>query len=188
MTEELLEPYLRKIRISKIKKHIPADSILCDVGCGANANFLQDISYYISEGYGFDKKIGDKRISNIYIKNADIEVQIPLEDRYVDCVTMLAVLEHLSSPEKALSECVRILRPNGILVLTTPAPRSKPLLEFLSFNLGIVSPAEIADHKHYYSKKELFDLFSGAGLTEIKCKSFEFGLNNIAMAFKRGSK
>jgi ubiquinone/menaquinone biosynthesis C-methylase UbiE len=188
MTEELLEPYLRKIRINKIKKHIPADGILCDVGCGFNASFLRDISDYVSEGYGFDKKIEETRINNIHVKNADIEVRIPLEDRYVDCVTMLAVFEHLNHPKRVLSECVRILKPKGTLVLTTPAPMSKPLLEFLSFKLGIVSPAEIADHKHYYSKKELFDLLQGAGLTDIKCNSFEFGLNNMAIAFKRGNK
>jgi len=185
MTEELLEPYLRKIRISKIRKYIPKDAILCDVGCGFNARFLQDVSHYISKGYGFDKKIEDKSIGNIHIKNADIADRIPLYDETIDCVTLLAVLEHLSDSKKVLSECHRILKPEGVLILTTPSPMSKPLLEFLSFKLGIVSPAEIADHKHYYSGKELHDLLIGTGFGGIKCNSFEFGLNNMAIAFKR---
>jgi SAM-dependent methyltransferase len=185
MTEELLEPYLRKLRIGKIIKHIPENCILCDVGCGFEAKFLQDVSHYIYKGYGFDKKIEDRCIDNIYIKNIDIADLIPLEDETIDCVTMLAVLEHLSDPKKVLFECYRILKPGGVLILTTPAPKSKPLLEFLSFRLRIVSPIEIADHKHYYSIGELLDLLIGTGFKGVKCSSFEFGLNNIAIAFKR---
>jgi ubiquinone/menaquinone biosynthesis C-methylase UbiE len=188
MTEELLEPYLRKLRISKIKEYLPENCILCDVGCGFNARFLKDVSHYISKGYGFDKKIEDKQIGNIHIENADISDRIPLADETIDCITLLAVLEHLSESKKVLSECHRILRRGGILILTTPSPISKPLLEFLSFRLGIVSPAEIADHKHYYSKKELYDLLIDLGFKEIKCTSFEFGLNNMVIAFKRDYK
>lgn len=188
MTEELLEPYLRKIRIRKIRRYIPDDAVLCDIGCGFCAGFLQDISHHISKGYGFDKKIEEKSIGNIYIKNADISDCIPLEDETIDCVTLLAVLEHLSDSKKVLFECNRILKSGGILILTTPSLKSKPLLEFLSFKLGIVSPVEIADHKHYYSKRELKDLLTCSGFCVIKCNSFEFGLNNMLIATKKDRK
>lgn len=184
MKEELLEPILRKIRINKIKKNIPKNCILCDVGCGFNAKFLLDVSDYISEGYGFDKKIDNKWINNIYIQNAEITDNIPLEDASVDCVTLLAVLEHLNNPTKVLSELYRILKFGGVLILTTPSPFSKPILEFLSFKLKIVSPVEIADHKHYYSKKELIKILEDMGFKNIEAHSFECGLNNLAVAFK----
>lgn len=184
MKEELLEPILRRIRISKIRKHVPKNCILCDIGCGFNAKFLLDISDYISEGYGFDKKIDNKRINNICIQNAEIANNIPLEDESVDCVTLLAVLEHLNNATKVLSECFRILKFGGVLILTTPSPFSKPILEFLSFKLKIVSPVEIADHKHYYSKEELVKIHECVGFKNIETHSFEFGLNNLAVAFK----
>jgi ubiquinone/menaquinone biosynthesis C-methylase UbiE len=184
MNEELLEPYLRKLRIGKIRRFIPKGGVLCDVGCGFNASFLRDISQSISKGYGFDRKIEDRSFGNIYIKNCDIEDCIPLDNETVDCITMLAVLEHLTDSKKVLFESYRILRPSGVLILTTPSPVSKPLLEFLSFKLNIVSPDEIADHKHYYSKRELSDLLSCTGFKGITCCSFELGLNNIAIGFK----
>jgi ubiquinone/menaquinone biosynthesis C-methylase UbiE len=184
MKEELLEPFLRKIRITKIRKYMPKNCILCDIGCGFNAKFLLNISDYISKGYGFDKKIDNKRINNIYIQNAEISDNIPLEDKFVDCVTLLAVLEHLDYAIKVLSECFRILKFGGVLILTTPSPFSKPILEFLSFKLKIVSPDEIADHKHYYSKEELVKILEGVGFKNIETCSFEFGLNNLAIAFK----
>lgn len=184
MKEELLEPMLRKIRISKIRKYIPKNCILCDIGCGFNANFLLDISDYISEGFGFDKKIDNRRIDNIYIRNAEITDNILLEDEFVDCVTLLAVLEHLDNATKVLAECYRILKFGGIMILTTPSPFSKPILEFLSFKLKIISPISIADHKHYYSKKELVKILKDMGFKKIETHSFEFGLNNLAVAFK----
>lgn len=182
--EELLEPILRRIRTSKVRKYIPKNCILCDIGCGFNAKFLLDISDYISEGYGFDKKIDKKKINNIYIQNAEIANNIPLEDESVDCVTLLAVLEHLDNATKVLSECYRVLKFGGILILTTPSPFSKPILEFLSSKLKIVSPVEIADHKHYYSKKEMVKILEDIGFKNIETRSFEFGLNNLAAAFK----
>ena len=185
--EELLEPFLRKIRISKIKKYVPKNCILCDIGCGFNAKFLLNISDHISEGYGFDKKIDNKQINNIYLQNAEITDNIPLEDELVECVTLLAVLEHLNNPTKVLSECYRLLKFGGILILTTPSPFSKPILEFLSFKLKIVSPIEIADHKHYYSKEELIKILGGMGFKNIETHSFEFGLNNLAVASKGGN-
>lgn len=184
MREELLEPLLRKIRIYKVRKYIPQNCILCDIGCGFKAQFLRDISDYISKGYGFDKKIDNKRIDNIFIQNAEITDNIPLEDESIDCVTLLAVLEHLNNPKKILSECYRILKSGGIIILTTPSPFSKPILEFLSFKLKIVSPAEIADHKRYYSKKELVMILDDIGFKNIEIHSFELGLNNLAVAFK----
>lgn len=184
MSEELLEPFLRRMRISKIIKHIPDNCILCDVGCGFDAKFLLDISDRILKGYGFDKKIKNKYIKNIELMSADISDNIPLPDESVDRVTLLAVLEHLSNYETVLSECYRILKCGGALILTTPSPISKPLLEFLSFKLNIVSPDEIEDHKHYYSKRDLADILERAGFENAEIKSFEFGLNNMAIAFK----
>jgi len=184
LKEELLEPVLRHIRIKKIKKFIPKNSILCDIGCGFNASFLQDISEYIHFGYGFDKKIKDNQFKNIVIKNLDLSDKIPLNDESVDCVTLLAVLEHLEEPKKIVSESYRILKNGGLLLITTPSPESKPLLEFLSFRLHIVSPAEIRDHKHYFSKRELNRLLEEIGFNQVVVSEFECGLNNCATGYK----
>jgi 2-polyprenyl-3-methyl-5-hydroxy-6-metoxy-1,4-benzoquinol methylase len=103
----------------------------------------------------------------------------------VDCVTLIAVLEHLEKPESVLSECNRILKNDGIILITTPAPVSKPILEFLSFKLHIVSPAEIKDHKHYFTRRELSMILEKRGFANVQVKSFEFGLNNFAVGYKQ---
>lgn len=184
MKEELLEPLFRLIRIRMIQDYIPKNCVLCDIGCGFNATFLRDISRNIKCGYGFDKKIENTEFKNIIIRNLEISDKIPLDDESVNCVTLLAVVEHLDDPQKILTEAYRILKQNGILLLTTPSPKSKPLLEFLSYRLHIVSPVEIHDHKHYYSNEELQELMEKTGFQHMLVSNFEFGFNTRAIGYK----
>jgi 2-polyprenyl-3-methyl-5-hydroxy-6-metoxy-1,4-benzoquinol methylase len=184
MQEELLEPIFRKIRIGVVKGYLDKNATFCDVGCG-NGVFLKNISSYISKGYGFDKKVNAHTDGNLVFRNAYIDEEIPMDTGSVDYVTLIAVLEHLEKPESVLSECNRILKKDGKILLTTPAPISKPILEFLSYRLNIVSPVEIMDHKHYYSKSELKSMLERCGFKESYIRSFEFGLNNFAAGVKK---
>jgi ubiquinone/menaquinone biosynthesis C-methylase UbiE len=45
--------------------------------------------------------------------------KLPFPDKSFDLITLFMVLEHLENPEKALSEIARVLKPKGILLLTT---------------------------------------------------------------------
>ena len=48
-----------------------------------------------------------------------------------DHVVMLAVLEHLTEPEKVLREAHRILAPGGSLIMTWPSAMVDPILDML---------------------------------------------------------
>ncbi len=45
---------------------------------------------------------------------------IPLDDRSIDVVVSFETLEHLSDQREMLSECVRVLRPDGRLLISSP--------------------------------------------------------------------
>lgn len=51
---------------------------------------------------------------------ADLCRRIPLTKAGADCIAALFVLEHLARPHVFLSECFRILKPGGSLLLTVP--------------------------------------------------------------------
>jgi SAM-dependent methyltransferase len=184
MNEELLEPVLRRLRVRRIIPWVPRDSVLCDIGCGFNAQSLQALSPHIRKGFGFDKKVQTRSSEKLSIQQHDLQDPLPLPDSSVDCVTMIAVLEHLSDTDQIFSEISRVTRPKGRLILTTPSPSSRRILEFLAFRVGIVSPAEIADHKHYWSLTEIEELLGKHGFHPVTLQLFSMGMNTIAVGEK----
>ncbi len=106
---------------------------------------------------------------------------MPLKENFFEKVFLLAVLEHIEDKDvQALfQEFHRILKKGGRVIITTPTPRAKAILEFLAFKLKVVTPEEVTDHKHYYIAKEIYDLAGANGLKIIKSKLFQFGLNSL---------
>jgi ubiquinone/menaquinone biosynthesis C-methylase UbiE len=181
----ILDRFIAFLRYSKIKRHIMPNTILCDVGCGFNGSFLLSQSDFIKEGYGFDRKVANDNFGNIHLKEIDnLELGIPLADESVNIATLMALVEHLNDPGAVLRETYRILKKGGHIVLTTPTPLSKPILEFMAYRLKIISEEEIRDHKHYFSNKELYDLLKAIGFSQVKVKNFQLGCNQIAIGLK----
>lgn len=184
--EPFLEPILRKLRIRKIIRYIPKDCNLCDFGCGTDAFFLSTIKSYIRSGIGLDLKLVLQVNKKIELIQCDLDKDIPLKSDTVDVVTSLAVLEHLNNPMNNLREAYRILKKGGLLILTTPAPISKNILEFLAFKLGVLSVNAIAEHKQYFDKIKLREMLVCVGFEEkkIRIQGFQIGFNHFVIANK----
>lgn len=56
-------------------------------------------------------------------KKWDIEDKFPFDYPAADIVTMLEVVEHLKNPWSCLKNVADIIKPGGLLVLTTPNPK-----------------------------------------------------------------
>lgn len=186
MKEAILEPILRKKRISKIMPLIKnfRDCRLLDIGCGWNARFLKSVEPYVSLGIGIDFKapyINTKCLKSIKFK---IEDNLPFKNNSFNIVTMLAVLEHLANPFAIAKEIDRVLCSGGYLILTVPSKISKPVLEFLAYKVKIVSSEEIKDHKRYYNYKELNSIFGNTHLTILEHRYFQLGMNNFCVLKK----
>lgn len=84
-----------------------------------------------------------------------------------------------------LLEIQRVLRPGGITLLTVPSHLAKPILEFLAYRLGVVSEAEIRDHKRYYNKADIKALVEKTQNLKLeKHRYFQLGLNNFVLLRK----
>ena len=184
MKEELLEPLLRRARLSRalpVIRQYP-DCTLLDVGCGWEARLLRNVAPYIARGVGIDRRAPPLATPKLATVRGDLEAALPFASGTFDVVTMLAVLEHLRRPERVLAEIRRVLRPTGTLILTAPSHTAKPVLEFLAFRLKIVSPAEIADHKRYFGRRDVEAVCAEAGLRMVTHRYFQLGFNNFALA------
>lgn len=184
--DSFFDKFLRQLRCKKVVKHVRKDSVVCDIGCGYDASFLKKISYSIKQGIGLDKEVDNFEDSNLELKKIKVFKDIPINNETCDVVTLIAVIEHLDHPQEIMKEAFRILKERGKLILTTPTPLAKPILEFLSFKLGLVDKNEISSHKNYFWTKDVKKMLLESGFKKegVKNHFFECYLNNLIIAQK----
>ena len=186
----MLEPVFRELRfgvaLKDLKKLLDESSVIFNYGCGPEAKFysyLLDKNIRFKKYYGFDpllkKDILDKKLLITSDWNR-------IKTRKFDLITMFAVIEHLLYPDFDFGPILRQLKGNGYLILTTPSKLAKPVLEFLSYKLGLVSRREIEEHQHYFNLLEIEYLFRKYGLIIMKNRLFELRMNNYVLLKKIG--
>lgn len=178
-----IEPYLRQARIRRIMPHIPSGGVFVDIGCGNPPLLIDAVKEKMDFCIGIDSEATSQVVENVEIKKCFIRKKLPIESELANTVTMLAVLEHLDYPRAIVHELFRIMKPGGVLLLTVPSPRNKFLLEFLAF-FGIVRREMIEQHKHYFTERELEELFTEVGFRSVEVKLFQLGMNTFLRAIK----
>jgi SAM-dependent methyltransferase len=107
---------------------VRASGPVLDAGCGGGGvavSFAEESEFAI----GLDlvnrftdagRRLAKERgIGNVTFVQGD-GISLPFKEGYFDLVLSHSVIEHVDSPEGYLSECFRVLRPGGVLFLSTP--------------------------------------------------------------------
>lgn len=183
-----LEPFLARQRAQIADQLIPNElrqGRILDIGCGSFPYFLSHT--YFKEKFAIDQQQKPQSVINInwFSLNLNDEPFLPFEDEYFSAITMLAVVEHLNPPSlvSLFTDVYRTLKPNGKLIITTPAAWSDGLLKVLA-RLRLVSKEEIDEHAFVYTLPLLGWYFGRAGfeMKAVKFGYFEFLLNLWATA------
>jgi SAM-dependent methyltransferase len=90
---------------------------LVDIGCGYKP-YERDLRGIVSEHVGVDYEQTPYDLSRVDI--VATAYSVPVADDSFDCALATEVLEHLEDPVAAVSEWLRIVRPGGHLLVTTP--------------------------------------------------------------------
>jgi len=189
----LLDRIIWRMRTAQIRDRLPGPvGRIADFGCGSTAPLLRTLldAGLAGRATGIDlHPAADTADQRLTLVQADLNAALPLDDCSFDAVLSLATLEHLDAPELHLREILRTLRPGGMLLLTTPTARAKPVLEFLAYRLGVIDRAEIEDHRRYFSPATLAQALrdSGFAADSIRSGTFQLGMNNIVSAHKPAS-
>jgi len=110
--------YIKILTLAKTKNAI------CEIGCG-NANILKYYPDLASKytGLDFSHKLllanAEKYPASNFIPFVKAN-EFPVDDEKFDLVFSVFVLEHVVYPATFLSECERILKPGGTLVILCP--------------------------------------------------------------------
>lgn len=96
---------------------------LIDYGC-FDGNLLSSLKKKIHACYGVDRNVEQIELAKQNISEVSFEVitdvSTSFQDSYFDAATCLEVMEHVPSEKELVRELARIVKPNGILVLSAP--------------------------------------------------------------------
>jgi len=146
---------------------------LLDVGCGggrflrrmqkrgwqvAGTDFDEQVTRKVRARYGIETHVGDLP-----------QCALPAES--FDAITLSQAIEHLYDPKATLRECLRLLKPGGQLVMTTPNPRSLGAIEFGANWRGWEAPR----HLHLFTVDALAALTREAGFEIVEARTCSAG-------------
>jgi ubiquinone/menaquinone biosynthesis C-methylase UbiE len=88
MSEILLEPLLRRLRLQRVISQIPSGAKVLDIGCGRSAALLNAIAPQISYGVGVDFKVSQFKRGNIETMSLKLDQSLPFPENSFDDVSL----------------------------------------------------------------------------------------------------
>jgi SAM-dependent methyltransferase len=144
---------------------------LLDIGCGMNR-----LTRAYGNGVGVD--VYDWGTVDCVVENS---AKLPFDDGSFDTVTIIAALNHIPNREDVLTECRRLLKPSGRVIMTMITPKISRVWHLLR------SPWDSDQRKRGMAKGEIFGLTSrqlvelarSRGFRLLERKRFMLGLNSV---------
>lgn len=173
-----LDRQLRDWRIRMAEPFIRDGDRVLDVGCFDLA-LLRKVRGRVRAAVGIDPLAEPMSEGNLRVARGVLApgVDLGLEDGSFDCITMLAVLEHVPDPAAVAGECARLLGPGGRVVITVPDAKVDHILAVLH-RLRLIHGMSLEEH-HGYDVSQTRPVFEGAGLEMKVHRGFQLGLNNL---------
>jgi ubiquinone/menaquinone biosynthesis C-methylase UbiE len=147
-------------------------SVVLDAGCGTGRHLremtqLPDLKIIgldkndreLREAYASLQGIPNAHPDNCLVMKADIR-KLPFAAASFDCVICSEVLEHIPEHHAALKELVRVLKPQGVIVISVPRYYPERIC-------WLISPAyhnSEGGHIRIYRKKKLAQMLAGQGI------------------------
>lgn len=155
------------------------DKVL-DMGCSFGDQALK-IAKEGMNVYGIDKSAQAIRQIQELAKKENIKCiatvgdikKMPYADNKFDVVVATEVFEHVSEPEKAVKEAIRVLRPGGHACISVPTQISEKVFRFLH-----PTWVEDSNHINVFSRDQILLLLKQSGfmIERVENHNFEWSI------------
>ncbi len=147
---------------------------LLDAGCGSGllTEWLRNNKGYDVTGVDASDEAGKLcSTHNIPFKRVNLETdKLPFLDKSFDVATCFELIEHIRNPENLLKEIHRVLRPDGILYISTPNIAWWYLRLKLLLGVGVWDFHD-SDHIRFFTPQLLEECLNDYSFTVIDRKS-----------------
>ena len=179
-------------RLRQIERLAPRRGRILDVGC-SKGYFLEAARASGWDAVGIElneKAASEARAKGLDVRHGDLVggASLPRVAEFdagsFDVVTLFDVLEHTGEPRAMLAACRRLLRPSGLLVVTTPDIGGLlPRLTYALFGwtLGAWDHPTPPGHLVQFSRRTLRRALEGAGFETVRERS-----EHIPVAYSAG--
>ncbi|MCP1661844.1 MAG: methyltransferase domain-containing protein [Methanocalculus sp. MSAO_Arc1] len=185
----LYHHHLSGIILDRVLDH----GTLLDLGCGTGL-FIEHYTAAGGDAVGLDISPGMVGIGKVRCPDAEYIVGtadiLPFEDESFDSVASLLAFTYLPDPEAMLRESYRILKPGGSIAVVTLGRNMMTWMVPFFYRLGErigYRKIGVGDFgEHYYSEKEMVEMFKRAGFTEVsstRCSFAHYTLSPRIFAF-----
>lgn len=100
--------------------NITTNMNVLEIGCG-RCDFLDEFNKMGITCYGVDKEIYPKLYNKDLVKSCNVSHNtLPFKNNSIDVIYHKSLIEHMYDPSHLMSESLRVLRPNGKIIILTP--------------------------------------------------------------------
>jgi 2-polyprenyl-3-methyl-5-hydroxy-6-metoxy-1,4-benzoquinol methylase len=94
---------------------------------------------------------------------------------------MIALIEHLFNQQHVMSEVANVLKPDGVVVVTTPTPFGNDIVHRLGAKAGLFAKSAVDDHIVIYNHHRFCIMAREVGLKLKYYRTFQLFCNQLAV-------
>ncbi len=189
-TREQNDDLIRRGLLSKpqliaktLYKHRPNAEIILDVGYAQYPN-----NHLKGKVYGVDIHADELPKNYFKVDKVDFNTCVlPYGDQTFDAVSMGCVLAHVTNPLGLLFEIHRVLKKDGILVLSSPNPNyywEQVLNVFFNYFKNRVAKVKFLEHFYEFTRYNMWTIANRAGFSIIDEVGVSFRVVKLGLVFQ----
>lgn len=173
---------INNIRLAFIDKHLPLNNCyILDVGCGGGI-LSEGMAHLGATVTGIDAAQEAIQAAKEHAEQQQVAITYECtaiedyEHSGFDAITCMELLEHVQNPEVVIEHCNRLLKPGGLLFLSTISRTLKAYASAVlaaEYILGIV-PKQTHEYNKFLKPSELAFMARAIGLKVIDLKGLNY--------------